>query len=88
MAECGRIPLSMTDLVYACCFCEGSIASTNVDPCALALVGNWRSPMVEERAEQQFFCHIACFRKAIRSNVPVAIEEMVADTLGNKPSAG
>ena len=54
----------------------------------VVLIGNWQSPVVEEQAEQQFFCHIACFKKAIGSHAPVEIEEMLADPLGNNPSAG
>ena len=78
----------MEPLRYACCFCGDEIAPSKVDPCAVLVIGNWQSPVIEEQAEQQFFCHLACFKRAIRSNVPVGIEEILADIPESSPSAG
>ena len=63
---------------YQCCFCGEAISESAVDPCAIVLVGNWAGPEPEQ-AEQQFFCHVACFKKAMWPNVPVEIEGRVAD---------
>jgi hypothetical protein len=68
----------MAKLKYQCCFCGQGISESAVDPCAIVLVGNWQSPEPEQ-AEQQFFCHVACFKKAMWPNVPVEIEELVSD---------
>jgi hypothetical protein len=61
---------------YQCCFCGKTISESAVDPCAIVLVGNWRSPP-QQQAEQQFFCHVACFKQAMWPNVPVEIERLV-----------
>lgn len=66
---------------YQCCFCGEGVIETAVDPCAIVLVGNWAGPE-QEQAEQQFFCHVACFKKAMWPNVPVEIEGLVADKQG------
>jgi hypothetical protein len=68
----------MKKLEYQCCFCGEGIGESAVDPCAIVLIGNWLSP-VEKQAEQQFFCHVACFKEAMWPNVPVDIERLVAD---------
>jgi hypothetical protein len=63
---------------YQCCFCGEGISESAVDPCAIVLVGNWGGPEANQ-AEQQFFCHVECFKKALWPNVPVEIERLVAD---------
>jgi hypothetical protein len=63
---------------YQCCFCGKGISESAVDPCAIVLVGNWSGPETEQ-AEQQFFCHVACFKKSLWPNVPVEIEGLIAD---------
>jgi hypothetical protein len=68
----------MKKLKYQCCFCGESIYESDVDPCALILFGNWQAPEPEQ-VEQQFFCHVGCFKKSMWPNVPVEIEELVAD---------
>jgi hypothetical protein len=71
----------MKDLQYQCCFCGESIVQSQIDPCAVILVGNWQSSKPAEQADQQFFCHVACFKKAMWHNVPVEIEGLVADRI-------
>jgi hypothetical protein len=63
---------------YQCCFCGEGISESAADPCAIVLVGNWGGTE-EEQAEQQFFCHVACFKKAMWPNVPVEIEGLVEE---------
>lgn len=63
---------------YSCCFCGEAISQTAVDPCAVVIIGNWAASEPEQAA-QQFFCHVACFRKAVRSDRYVEIEDLVAD---------
>lgn len=67
----------MKELKFQCCFCGEGIAETSTDPCAVILVANWRSPQ-SEQAEQQYFCHLACFKKTC-PDVPVEVEELLAD---------
>jgi hypothetical protein len=44
-----------------CCFCDKEIPYGEVDPCALVLVPRWGT---DDEVDQQFFCHIECFRDA------------------------
>jgi hypothetical protein len=41
----------------------------------VVLIGNWQQPE-SEQAEQQFFCHLVCFKKAVERYAPVEIEEL------------
>jgi hypothetical protein len=61
---------------YQCCFCGHAINESAVDPCALVVVGNWAGPQPEQ-AEQQFFCHIVCFKNTVTDDLSVEIEEIV-----------
>jgi hypothetical protein len=72
---------------YQCCFCGETINESAVDPCAIVLVGNWAAAAAEQ-AEQQFFCHVACFKKAMWPNVPVEIERLVTETQGQSREQG
>lgn len=70
----------MKKLQYACCFCGEGIGDSaerfhRLDPCAVVLIGNWQQPEAEQ-AEQQFFCHLSCFKKAVEGKSPVEIEEL------------
>lgn len=71
----------MGKLTYQCCFCGESIedgvgSSKPIDPCAVILIANWQEPELKQ-VEQQFFCHVACFKGHMWTNVPVEIEELV-----------
>jgi hypothetical protein len=70
----------MKKLQFQCCFCGEGIGDSlerfhRLDPCAVVLIGNWRQPE-SEQAEQQFFCHLACFKKAVEAHAPVEIEKL------------
>lgn len=56
-------------LEFQCCFCGETVSDANrgsagLDPCALIVVANWSMPL-EKQKEQQFFCHLDCFRRAL-----------------------
>ena len=70
-------------LKFQCCFCGEGIATDGnkfhaLDPCALILVSNWEQAP-SEQDEQQFFCHLECFKKTVESHAPIGIEEMGAE---------
>lgn len=70
----------MNEHKYMCCFCGESIGESTqlfhrLDPCAIVLVGNWRGSR-DEQIEQQFFCHLDCFRNAVDPQIPVALERL------------
>jgi hypothetical protein len=69
---------SAGDLQYQCCLCGAGVEKSSdghgqVDPCAILLIANWSKPEAEQ-ASQQFFCHLACFKKTVWHNVPVGVE--------------
>ena len=68
------------ELKFQCCFCGQSIESGTAaghpfDPCAVVLVGRWAEEP-ENQVEQQFFCHMECFRKAAGGNAALYIEDL------------
>jgi hypothetical protein len=69
----------MNEIGFKCCFCGKRIIETGVDPCALVLVGNFSSSHQDEHVEQDFYCHLACFKKAVQPDIPVEIEDILAD---------
>ena len=73
----------MKESGYQCCFCgegigESAARFNPLDPCAVVLVANWQQLRVDQ-VEQQFFCHLSCFKSVVRPNVPIEIEELAAD---------
>jgi hypothetical protein len=71
----------MKNLEFQCCFCGEGIGTSEekrhtLDPCALILIANWQQPE-SEQAEQQFFCHLSCFKKLMWLNVPIEVESLV-----------
>jgi len=73
----------MKKIEYQCCFCgegigESAARFNPLDPCAVVLVANWQQPD-HEQAEQQFFCHLSCFKGVMWHNVPVEVEELAVD---------
>jgi hypothetical protein len=72
----------MSDLKhrYQCCLCGEAISQSAVDPCAIVIIGNWAASE-SEQASQQFWCHVVCFRRALRDDRHVEIEELVADVV-------
>jgi hypothetical protein len=78
---------SVDDLQYQCCLCGDGIEKSaegdgQVDPCAIVLIANWSKPEAEQ-ASQQFFCHLACFKKTVWHNVPVDVELLVPFAAGD-----
>lgn len=70
----------MKRLEFQCCLCGEGIGTSlekwhRLDPCAVVLIGNWQQPE-SEQAEQQFFCHLVCFRRAVEVHAPVEIEQL------------
>jgi hypothetical protein len=68
------------DLKYQCCFCgqeivKGTGAGHEFDPCALVLIARWAEEE-SRQLEQQFFCHMECFRKAAGEYAPLYIEDI------------
>lgn len=55
---------------YQCCFCGEGIESNKVDVTSLIVITNWDK---EEQQEQQFFCHLECFKQRVFENVPVFV---------------
>ncbi|MEH7355928.1 hypothetical protein V7150_20575 [Neobacillus drentensis] len=53
---------------YQCCFCGEDIESNEADVSSLILITNWDK---EDNQDQQFFCHIECFKRRLAENVPV-----------------
>ena len=73
----------MKKIEYQCCFCGEGISETAetlspLDPCAVVLVANWHHS-TSKQVEQQFFCHLSCFKSRVWHNVPVEVEELAAD---------
>jgi hypothetical protein len=82
---------SVDDLQYQCCLCGEEIDKSAdgqgpVDPCAIVLIANWSKPEAEQTS-QQFFCHLACFRKTVWHNVPVGVE-LLAPSGDRGPDVG
>jgi hypothetical protein len=67
-------------LGWQCCFCgegisSGESAADPLDPCAVVLIGNWLAPE-SHQLSQQFFCHLACFKRKITTPGYVEIDKM------------
>ena len=48
---------------FMCFFCREGIEQQGDDPCAIVLVTSWTKPRKQQK-EQQFWCHVECFRRA------------------------
>jgi hypothetical protein len=55
----------MTASDYLCCFCGHQIEETNIDPCSVHVTTN-------ERKDQLWFCHAACFRQRLTTDPEMA----------------
>ena len=66
-----------------CCFCGDAITESSdnmLDPCALVVIGNWKRT-AQEQVEQQYFCHLECFKRQVESHAPVDLEELAAEAV-------
>ena len=65
-------------LKYQCCFCGLGVSanekSSELDPCSIILIGHYERPQAEQK-EQQFFGHFECFRKSIKDESYLYINE-------------
>ncbi len=73
--SCNDAPVTVHPVM--CAFCGETVPTDGVDPCALVVVPNWRTPEDEQR-EQQFFTHAACLRTHLHPDVAVHAEVLDA----------
>lgn len=69
---------------YQCCICKETVTSdvaSPLDPCSLILVSNIDRPR-DDQKEQEFFCHLDCFRQLINNDGLMYIMEPNATTMG------
>lgn len=67
---------------FQCCFCGEGIGESAdkfhaLDPCAIILIANWQKSH-SEQAEQQYFCHLECFKRSVEAHAPVDVEDLAA----------
>ncbi len=55
---------------YKCCFCGKEIESNKLDVTSLIVTINWDKE-VGFQEEQQFFCHIMCFKSRLYDGIPL-----------------
>lgn len=65
----------MNELEYECCFCGEGISSSKTDPCSLNVMINI-DKLKEQQFDQDFYCHIGCFKKKIMPMVSLYIEHL------------
>lgn len=65
----------MNKTIYQCCFCDKSIESNNLDVVSLFATTNWDKE-VDKQHEQQFFCHINCFKQQLGKSVPLYLLDL------------
>ena len=71
-------------LDYQCCICKETVtkhAVSPLDPCSLILVSNIDLPR-DDQKEQEFFCHLECFRRLINNDSLMYVMESDAATIG------
>lgn len=59
------------DKKYQCCFCGKIIQSDNLDITSIILISNWDKDDEGIQKQQQFFCHMICFKNKIQSDIPL-----------------
>ena len=71
-------------LDYQCCICKERVnkgSASSLDPCSLILVSNIDLPR-DDQKEQEFFCHLECFRPLVNNDGFMYIMESAAATIG------
>ncbi len=58
---------------YTCCFC-GKAISKNQSITSISVTVNWNRQESEQQ-DQQFFCHLDCFKKALKKEEFLYLEE-------------
>lgn len=69
---------------YQCCICRKTVNSESaslLDPCGLILVSNIDLPR-DDQKEQEFFCHLECFRQLVNDDGLMYIMESDFSTIG------
>ena len=56
------------DIMFQCCFCGETVPEQGAEPYELVLG-------TEDDALQQFYCHLACLRRALHPSVPLLDQE-------------
>jgi hypothetical protein len=67
-----------------CCICKETVdeeSATSLDPCGLILVSNIDLPR-DDQKEQEFFCHLECFRRLVNNDGMMYIMESDFATIG------
>ena len=71
-------------LDYQCCICKETVnkdTASPLDPCGLILVSNIDLPR-DVQKEQEFFCHLECFRRLVNNDGIMYIMDLDAATIG------
>jgi len=71
-------------LYYQCCICKETVnkeSASSLDPCSLILASNIDQPR-DDQKEQEFFCHLECFRRLVNNDGIMYIIESDAATIG------
>jgi hypothetical protein len=69
---------------YQCCICKKTVNSespSSLDPGGLILVSNIDLPRNDQK-EQEFFCHLECFRRLVKNDGTMYIMESDFSTIG------
>ena len=67
--------INTSEIGYMCCFCGKTIESSPVDPCWVNVMINIDKEK-SKRYDQDFYCHIACFKSKIVPIVSLYIEHL------------
>ena len=68
----------MAELMFQCCFCGQGIKSSQSDPCSLNIMINYDEGE-DRQFDQNFWCHLACFKGAVTSEIPLYSEHLGHD---------
>ena len=68
----------MNELTYQCCFCGELVKANNSSLISILAILNWNNE-IKEQHEQQFFCHVLCFKQKLNPQVPLYLADLVDD---------
>lgn len=63
---------------FKCCFCGKSIESNTIDVTSIVAIVNWDKES-DKQHEQQFFCHLNCFKEKLVKDIPVYLEDLIEE---------
>jgi hypothetical protein len=55
---------------FMCCFCDGGIDSSKIDPAEISVLINIDKNS-DKQIAQYFYCHVACFKEKLSDAVRV-----------------